>query len=66
MMTSMSRPSATADGAALPHIVAILADDYGWANVGYHNRANPEVVTPHVDALVAQVGLSPTCFHSRA
>lgn len=35
-----------------PHIVTILADDYGWANVGYHH-ASKEVRTPSIDALVA-------------
>ena len=49
MTTSLSRPPA-ADGHALPHIVAILADDYGWANVGYHH-ASREVATPSIDAL---------------
>ena len=39
---------------AKPHIVAIIADDYGWGNIGYH-RATPtrEVATPTLDALVA-------------
>ena len=49
MTASLSRPPA-ADGHALPHIVAILADDYGWANVGYHH-ASREVATPSIDAL---------------
>ena len=37
-----------------PHIVMVLADDVGWANVGW-NRAVPtrEVQTPSMDALVA-------------
>ena len=35
---------------ALPHIVTLLADDYGWANVGYHH-ASKEVVTPNIDGL---------------
>lgn len=36
----------------LPNFVFILADDYGWANVGYHrNGSDPEVVTPNIDAL---------------
>eukprot|EP01004_Peranema_trichophorum_P003008 NODE_2023_length_1714_cov_63.798869_g1728_i0.p1 GENE.NODE_2023_length_1714_cov_63.798869_g1728_i0~~NODE_2023_length_1714_cov_63.798869_g1728_i0.p1 ORF type:complete len:536 (+),score=114.99 NODE_2023_length_1714_cov_63.798869_g1728_i0:55-1608(+) len=35
-----------------PNIVFIMADDYGWANIGYHqNGSNPEVVTPNLDAL---------------
>lgn len=37
----------------MPHIVAVIADDYGWGNIGYH-RATPnrEVVTPRLDALM--------------
>lgn len=43
-----------------PHIVLVLADDYGWANVGFHRRgaatpeekqAQAEVHTPNLDAL---------------
>eukprot|EP00302_Diacronema_sp_CCMP2436_P032380 CAMPEP_0179995498 /NCGR_PEP_ID=MMETSP0984-20121128/7115_1 /TAXON_ID=483367 /ORGANISM="non described non described, Strain CCMP 2436" /LENGTH=640 /DNA_ID=CAMNT_0021914989 /DNA_START=50 /DNA_END=1972 /DNA_ORIENTATION=- len=35
-----------------PHILLILADDVGWANVGYNNPTNPELRTPRIDALV--------------
>ena len=36
-----------------PHIVLVLVDDWGWANVGYHQEApNDEVVTPNMDNLV--------------
>lgn len=31
-----------------PHIVFILADDYGWNDVGYHGS---EIKTPHLDKL---------------
>ena len=41
-----------------PHIVFLLADDLGWANVGPHRAvlaASPaEVRTPSIDALVAE------------
>eukprot|EP01083_Nonionella_stella_P019559 54319_1 len=37
---------------ATPNILFILADDLGWANVGYHNQ-NGEVKTPNIDYLVA-------------
>ena len=38
-----------------PHILFMLVDDWGWANVGYH-RATPtrEVVTPNFDNLVKE------------
>ena len=51
-----------------PHIVAILADDYGWGNVGYH-RSTPtrEIVTPNIDALVGEgVELTRHCMHREA
>ena len=36
-----------------PHIVYVLVDDWGWANVGYHrNPPTREVVTPNIDSLV--------------
>jgi arylsulfatase B len=38
-----------------PHIFMMVADDYGWANAGWHRSANDrtEVRTPHMNALVA-------------
>ena len=41
-------------GNAPPHILLMLADDWGWANVGYHNKLSNWVQTPNIDALVAQ------------
>ena len=39
--------------AAKPHLVFMLVDDWGWANVGYHrNETDKEVVTPNIDDLV--------------
>jgi len=37
-----------------PHILHILIDDFGWANVGYHRKDDPtkEVQTPVIDQLV--------------
>jgi arylsulfatase A-like enzyme len=32
-----------------PHLVFVMADDLGWANVGYHNA---HAQTPHLDGLV--------------
>ena len=41
--------------ANLPHIVMMLVDDWGWANVGYHrNPPTREVVTPNIDGLVKE------------
>ena len=38
-----------------PHLVFMLVDDWGWANVGYHrNPATKEVVTPNIDNLVKE------------
>ena len=36
-----------------PHIIFMMVDDWGWANVGYHrNPPTAEVVTPNIDSLV--------------
>ena len=38
-----------------PHIVFLLVDDWGWANVGYHRSdSSPEVVTNNFDELVKE------------
>lgn len=38
-----------------PHIVFVMVDDWGWANVGYHrDPPTTEVVTPNFDNLVKQ------------
>ena len=38
-----------------PHIVMMLVDDWGWANVGYHrDPPTKEVVTPNIDRLVKE------------
>ncbi len=34
-----------------PHIVILLADDLGWADVGYHGS---DIATPHLDRLAAE------------
>lgn len=48
--------SATA-AALSPHVLVILVDDWGHANVGFHasalDRANNETQTPNLDALAA-------------
>ena len=39
-----------------PHIVHALADDFGWANVGWNRvgEAKPDVRTPTLDALASE------------
>lgn len=51
--------AAAAAPAPKPHVLLILADDYGWANFGVHRRdaatsqqARAEVHTPNLDSLV--------------
>ena len=52
-----------------PHIVFIMADDYGWNDVGYHN---PDVHTPTLDKLAAagvkldNYYVQPICTPSRS
>ena len=36
-----------------PHIVYFLLDDLGWADVGWHSPSSDEVMTPNLNALVA-------------
>jgi arylsulfatase A-like enzyme len=43
-------PASAADDARRPNIVFILADDLGWADIGYHDS---DVRTPHLDRLAA-------------
>ena len=41
-------------GLLKPHILFVLVDDLGWADVGFHReQSNPEVVTPNLDGLAA-------------
>eukprot|EP01084_Bolivina_argentea_P164677 286270_1 len=37
---------------AKPNILFLLADDFGWANAGWHNTENDEVKTPNMNYLV--------------
>eukprot|EP01084_Bolivina_argentea_P300552 518277_1 len=38
---------------AKPNILFLLADDFGWGNIGYHNKENDNIKTPNMDYLVA-------------
>jgi arylsulfatase A-like enzyme len=55
--------------AAPPNIVIIVADDLGWADVGYHGS---DIRTPHIDALARggveldQFYVAPMCTPTRA
>jgi arylsulfatase A-like enzyme len=42
----------TAEAAERPHIIVIIVDDLGWADVSYHG--NSTIPTPAIDALVAK------------
>ena len=34
-----------------PHVAIILADDYGWNNVGWHGNPEVQPLTPTLDEL---------------
>jgi len=56
-----ARPASASDVAVAaaplkPHIIMLLVDDYGWANVGFHAKDQDnadEIQTPVMDALAA-------------
>lgn len=64
-----SASSQTSSKAKRPNIIYILADDLGWADVGYHGG---EVKTPNIDRLAAsgvrleQFYVQPVCTPTRA
>ena len=45
------RAAAPAPAMARPHIVLVVADDQGHAQIGYHNASTP---TPRIDELAMQ------------
>ena len=52
-LVGLSRQEVERPGADKPHIVFMMVDDWGWANVGYHrDPPTREVVTPNIDSLV--------------
>ena len=61
--------AAAAEAAARPNIVLIVADDLGWADVGFHGGA---VATPTIDQLaregveLARFYAAPSCTAARA
>ena len=43
------------EASSKPHLIFMLVDDWGWANVGYHhNPPTKEVITPNIDGLVRE------------
>ena len=52
-----------------PHMLFILADDYGWNDVGYHGS---EISTPNIDKLAGEgvkldnYYVQPVCTPSRS
>lgn len=52
--TSTPHPDGSSTGAPKINLVYVLLDDWGWANWGVHNPKNPEIVTPNLDALLAE------------
>lgn len=63
------RTAAAQDTAARPHIVYIVADDLGWADVGFHGS---DIQTPNLDKLAKegarfdQFYVQPMCTPTRA
>ena len=57
LSTAVLGPVAVTAAKAPPHILLLVVDDLGWANVGFHRQEQTrEVQTPEMDALV-QAGL---------
>ena len=56
-VTALDQDSVSTNS-TLPHILFVLVDDFGWADVGYHRDGDPEakkeVVTPTIDTLVSE------------
>ena len=54
---SVLTPAHPEQASGKPHVVFMLVDDWGWADVGYHRTTQTEdIVTPNIDSLV-KVGL---------
>lgn len=55
LLTLPTHSPGAPNNASKPHLVFMLVDDWGWANVGYHrNPPTKEVVTPNIDGLVKE------------
>ena len=63
VLTTATTPT-TAATTKSPHIVLILVDDWGYANVGYHRAPGfPETKTPNIDSL-ANTGVKLERFYT--
>ena len=69
LSTLLALASPGAHASDRPNVVVLLADDLGWADVGYHGS---DIETPHIDALAAggirleRMYTSPICTPTRA
>ncbi len=60
---------APSEAASQPNILFVLADDYGWNDIGYHGS---EIKTPNLDQLAAEgvklenYYVQPICTPSRS
>lgn len=68
LLAHITALSCSAQTAARPNVLVIVADDLGWAGVGFHNKA---MVTPNLDRLakdgteLQRFYVYPTCSPTR-
>ena len=53
LLAAAALVSSAAAAPPLPHLMYLLVDDWGHADVGYHRPGFNETVTPNIDGLVA-------------
>jgi hypothetical protein len=53
LLLIISSCRATEDTEQKPNVIVIIADDLGWADIGYNN---PRVYTPNLDKLAINIG----------
>jgi arylsulfatase B len=52
-LLALASAAPNASAPTKPNLIFVLMDDFGWASLGIHNPTNPEIVTPNMDALIA-------------
>ncbi|XP_065181104.1 arylsulfatase G-like [Sycon ciliatum] len=62
LVAATSVCSGNSNAAARPNVIFILADDWGWGDVGVYNPDHPFIRTPYLDVLASQ-GMLFTDFH---